>query len=558
MFFRNVFLKRRPHKSNHHNPIETILSIPENTDKKNFSNEKNNQKNQEEPENTHLPQLNINHVKSLSQSKIGFVITTCKHNNLFVIQNINRIKKFLPECKIFLYLNEVLQKQDILDVCLTLQIETFIIDNQEENGGLTATWNSGITECIKNDCKIIVLSNDDLFINDTIYNILKYALIAYEKEELFYFGPISNNPSISEKEQLFLSDKDLKNPLQYCKSKGGLNGFFMVFPINSLLLNKYDETHYFDPAYPFGGNENEWYGRFRKIGGKGIIVPSTFVYHYKLKLWRTSNESNDTCFYTVNTQQYDKEIICVDASPHDFFYFTDNENDIYKCISKNILPILVEPSANPKLQQRIIKTSPHLYLPPNYKVSVYFDSNVIPNINVVQHCLLMMNCNDTLNGTFLFVAKHPSRKNIKSEAEEIIKLNLETNEHVQTLLNMQEKDQFQDDVGLSETALLIRKHHNIKEFSEDWTTCVNICIRDQISFNYLLWKHKIHSFQIPKAELYSKKKHCDDSLKHKRPINTLLPSDKFIAAPDVQLEIQEDNNIEKKIPTAGFEPALMP
>jgi hypothetical protein len=67
-----------------------------------------------------------------------------------------------------------------------------------------------------------------------------------------------------------------------------------------------------------------------------------------------------------------------------------------------------------------------------------------------------MNCCDSkLDGNILIVAKHPERTSIKSEAQKIVDLNLETNENVQRMLDMQDKNNFKDDVGLSETALLI-------------------------------------------------------------------------------------------------------
>ena len=53
--------------------------------------------------------------------------------------------------------------------------------------------------------------------------------------------------------------------------------------IDILENNKYDELNYFDPSYPFGGNEVEWFDRFKKKGGIPIVVPRTFIYHYKLK-----------------------------------------------------------------------------------------------------------------------------------------------------------------------------------------------------------------------------------------------------------------------------------
>ena len=51
---------------------------------------------------------------------------------------------------------------------------------------------------------------------------------------------------------------------------------------------------------------------------------------------------------------------------------------------------------------------------------------------------------------------------------------------------------FKDNVGLTETCILVRRHtKNICEMNEKWEMLLNYCIRDQISFDYLKWEYKI-------------------------------------------------------------------
>ena len=51
---------------------------------------------------------------------------------------------------------------------------------------------------------------------------------------------------------------------------------------------------------------------------------------------------------------------------------------------------------------------------------------------------------------------------------------------------------FNDDVGLTETCILFRKHTPlICKMNEHWTEMVRKCIRDQISFDFLKWLYKI-------------------------------------------------------------------
>ena len=475
-------------------------------------------------ENYSLKLLNLNEQQNIlpvipitePESKVGIVVTTCYRNNLFVIQNLKCFRKFLPTAKIFLYMNEVIEKEDIKNICIELNVETFIIDNQTINGGLTANWNSGILECIKNNCNIIILSNDDLFINETINNIITEALTSFKNQTLEYFGPITNNPDhIIHKndKQLFKSKKQLSksNIINY----KNLNGFFMVFPIHVLLQMKFDETYFFNPNIPFGGNEVEWYERFKNKGGQPIIVQSTFVYHYKLRLWRKDTILKNTCFFTINTQSYEDKIINIDTK-YDFFYFTDNEEDVYKCLKFNFIPLILEKSHNPKLQQRTIKTSPHLYLPSNYNVSIYIDANVTPKLEVIYKLIRLIKDNNI----DLIHVMHPNRNNINEEALAVVKLGLEVEDNVNKIIDFQKKDKFEDNMGLTETAVLIRKHNNIIKFSEEWTSCIKICIRDQISFNYLIWKHNILSlmFRNTNNYIYMKTTHNENTLTFKRKV----------------------------------------
>ena len=77
------------------------------------------------------------------------------------------------------------------------------------------------------------------------------------------------------------------------------------------------------------------------------------------------------------------------------------------------------------------------------------------------------------------------------------------------------KINFKDDIGLTETNVLFRNHKKIEEFNKDWCRCINICRRDQISFDYLMFKHNI------KFKRFSDniKKIISKWIKHINPIN---------------------------------------
>jgi hypothetical protein len=344
--------------------------------------------------------------------------------------------------------------------------------------------------CLKNNCEVIILSNDDLIIDKTFLHILIEAEKAEKQKKMAYFGSLTNNPGPSECNKGQFSHNPVNGHSFINKYKNkytNLNGFLMVFPKHVLLKNMFDEKHYFDPKFPFGGNETEWFNRFVNIKGIPIVVPKTFVYHYKFARWKKKhNSANKVCIYTVNTGSYEKNTIYISKKNIDILYFTDNHELIYKCSELGIYPFYVIPTNDPKLLQRTIKTSPHIYIPNNYEISIYIDGNMKP-----KDILYKLDFNKFMCSNDIICFHHPSRTTINDEIKEIIKLKFETPENCNKILNKMKIDNYNNIEGLTETGILFRKHKNIIKFSNDWTDCINICRRDQVSFDYLLFKHNI-------------------------------------------------------------------
>ena len=419
--------------------------------------------------------------------KVGVVVTTHGNNGILVKQAIKSLYKFLPKNSyIVLFINESNEKETKMLKKYFSNLNVIYIENQEKNGGLTGTWNQGIDLCFENNCEIIILSNNDLFIDDSIYHIIKAASIC-PKNKYHYFGPVSNNPGPNNKSQYSLNPIDIDNKILYNKKTiWNLNGFFLVFPKHSLLKNKLNKYHYFDEKFPFSGNECEWFHRFKKNNGLPILVSRTFVYHYKLQSWKKKMQNNK-CMFLININNYEKYIYLQKNINLDIFYFTDNLDFAYKCIRNDIKPMLIfEDTKNNRLIQRQIKTSCHKYLPSNYNHSIYIDGNVIPlftNFEIF----------DTSYDMICFKHPNKSKKNINDEIKDILNLKLESKKNVDKVQKIMNNYKFKDNVGLTETSILIRKHtKDICKMNEFWTQLVNICIRDQVSFDFVKWHFKIN------------------------------------------------------------------
>ena len=444
--------------------------------------------------------------------RVGVVITTHGYSGVYIRQCLECYTRvFSRETYIVLFINES-NDEMVLNLGSDFPHVTIkYIPDQRITGGLTGTWNMGIDMCFANGKDIVILSNDDILFDNSVYYILKEAC-STSADHLKYFGPVTNNPGAAycNRAQLAMCPVYKTSYEGWNNAGVELNGFFMVFPKHTLLKNKYSARHYFDPRYPFGGNETEWQHRVMKKGGKAVVVPSTFIYHYKLAGWKNSQRSSNTCIYTINTGGYEGDVINLNKSIYDTLYFTDNFKLVYKCIAKGIIPFYVDTTGKePKLIQRTIKTNVHNYLPHNYKRSVYVDGNLyIKDINSLSKYI-------SLEEYDIICFKHPDRNNVSDECDVIIGSQLEKKKNIETIKQEFVLNRFEDNIGLTETNVLIRNHKNIVNFSKDWARAISICRRDQVSFDYLLYKHKIKYLK----DSYQRKMLVTGKVGHINPIN---------------------------------------
>ncbi len=290
--------------------------------------------------------------------KIGVVVVTHGNNGILIRQCIYSFLQILPnDAYVVLYVNE---SEDPITLGLSDMfsgIEYIYVHDQHANGGLTGAWNQGIRKCVDNSCEIIVIANDDILIDSSLEHILNEAEEC-SPDRLAYYGPVSNNPG----------PKDLNRTQAHTNYGTGtyithdnLNGFFMVFPVHSLTENMFDDINYFDPSYPFGGNETEWYNRFISIGGTGYVVSDCLVYHYKLALWRLERKQivgdSKKVSFTVsidnnNPIRTNNRMHRLDL-PEDRVYFANDVGSLHSCIQYGILPmVIITPSQDLDYRQK--------------------------------------------------------------------------------------------------------------------------------------------------------------------------------------------------------------
>ena len=268
-------------------------------------------------------------------------------------------------------------------------------------------------------------------------------------------------------------------------------GPLLCFPAHVLHENMHDETHYFNPAV----GPCDWFDRLREKGGLPCKVPRTFVYYYNLNSARRSLErATNICLYTINTGGYEEKVKYrgdTFSSDCDMLYFSDDPALLRHASQIGWTPMYVtRDDGDSKLLQRVIKTQPHQFLPPQYELSIYLDANYTPTFSSVPEL-----CAWTEADTHDMVCwQHPIRTSAAKEAAVVVRDRLETKPNVDAVLKRQLGGR---DMGLTETNVLIRKHKRIAKFSDEWRECIEICRRDQVSFDFLCGKHEVDRIRHP-------------------------------------------------------------
>ena len=147
----------------------------------------------------------------------------------------------------------------------------------------------------------------------------------------------------------------------------------------------------------------------------------------------------------------------------------------------------------PVKQQRIIKICPHKYLS-EYDESIWVDGSIdiLSNLNG----FISKYCNNPNKS--VFIRKHPCRACIYKEAIACISLKKDTAEHINPQIEKYKSEGFPSNYGLVESNIIYRKHNDpycIKLMDLWANEILNGSHRDQLSFNYALWKTGNEGFE---------------------------------------------------------------
>lgn len=194
---------------------------------------------------------------------------------------------------------------------------------------------------------------------------------------------------------------------------------------------------------------------------------------------------NNYVIYTAMVGGYDeiKQPLVVDDR-FDYILFS-NEIKESRIGVWQIKPIPYHNDDNTRIC-RYVKTHPEELLS-GYEFSIWMDANLqICSSYVYERAIELYD-----NGTIISSMWHPVRNCIYDEAFAVVNMMVEREDVVVRWCHHLRKEKFPRYQGLCETNVMFRKHHTCltSETNVMWWQCIEkYSRRDQLSFNYVLWK----------------------------------------------------------------------
>lgn len=210
-------------------------------------------------------------------SKVGFV--NVMHQSALRPNGFELITAFIhslyEHCEapfhLYLYDNASEEKYAVPDMPnLTY---TYIEDQSE---GLAKPYNEGTLQAERDGCDVLVLTNDDVVMNETINRFIE----AVDSKGLY--GPLTNGVLPANKAQR--ADGPGEGVVEY----DGLilNGFCVALTTELYHQVKYPDGNIANPTCKWGGGERDLAQRVRGVGGQLYIVRDCWLFHHKLRGWR--------------------------------------------------------------------------------------------------------------------------------------------------------------------------------------------------------------------------------------------------------------------------------
>lgn len=172
----------------------------------------------------------------------------------------------------------------------------------------------------------------------------------------------------------------------------------------------------------------------------------------------------------------------------DYFCFTDNKD-----LKSDTFQIKYYPatSSDPVRSAKIFKMLPHIFLK-DYEYTIWIDGNIILSPQ-------FMELFKYLEQGDIALFKHPHRDCMYIEAAACVKRNKDNHYVIKTQVKQYHKEGYPGHNGLNTAGVIFRrnKSENVKKLNNAWWEEIQkFSRRDQLSFNYVLWKNKLNVVTI--------------------------------------------------------------
>ena len=173
----------------------------------------------------------------------------------------------------------------------------------------------------------------------------------------------------------------------------------------------------------------------------------------------------------------------------DYVCFTDDPS----LRSKVWRIICVKGKGNPRRLAKIYKILPHRFFP-EYEWSLWVDGTHLPAENPQKLAYRFLKDKPMA----LFV--HPERNCIYDEAKECLRRKLDQPRLIQSQIKKYKEIGYPARKGLAACTIIFRRHQEdlVKKAMEEWWKEIEeFSSRDQLSFNFVMWKHALRYTVIP-------------------------------------------------------------
>lgn len=207
---------------------------------------------------------------------------------------------------------------------------------------------------------------------------------------------------------------------------------------------------------------------------------------------KNKKKDNRIVIFTALTGGYDEPVKHEYLDPAiDYVIFSDSAVD--DCGFWQVRPVDYWHPDGVRVARRI-KTNPHVYLK-GYDIAIWIDANVIIRCDIKKYIQKLTEQNNAP----VAAIPHPLRDCAFQEALVVQEANRDIKCRVARQTRAYEQIGFPKNHGLNETGLLIfnLNHMHIREFLSDWWSQINkYSHRDQLSFNFVLWKHNFECIPL--------------------------------------------------------------